>query len=373
MAGFSKKVVRLGGPLLAVAVLAVAALWLSGAFERGRIPPGEVEPPPGPAAPEFLGRAEIETRPVFHASVGTVTSRTEATVAAQVSGRVSRVRVDAGSEVSRGDLLAVLDSQETDARAGQARSALEAALAQRADAEQHFQRMERLLREKAAPPVEMEAAEVRLKRARAAVGEAENRLQEARIVLDYANIRTPMNGVVTRREVDPGDLAHPGRPLFVLHNPTGLRLEAQVGEGLIGRVRRGQAVQVELAALVKTVEGTVEEIVPLADFTSRSFLVRVALPETEGLHPGMFARLRLPLGERSTILIPREAVSRVGQLQTVLVLDQDRWVRRYVTLGEPAAERVEVLSGLEGGETIGWNRQSAARGITREEGADAPR
>jgi len=355
MTVFSSKVTRLGGPLLALGVLGVAVLWLSGAFERGRIPPGQGERPPGLAAPERQGQVTVERRPAFHAAVGTLRSRTEATVSAQISGRVTVVRVDAGSVVAKGDLLAVLDSQEIGTRVGQAQSALDAARAEQADAELHFRRTQRLLQEDAAPRVQMETAEARLKRAEAGVAAAEKRLQETAIVLDYANIRAPMTGVVSKREVDPGDLAYPGRPLFVLHNPRGLRLEAHVGEGLIGRVGRNQPVEVELTALSRVVQGTVEEIVPLADSLSRSFLVRVALPETEGLYPGMFGRLRLPLGDRSTVLVPRAAVSRVGQLHTVRVLDEGRWVRRYVTLGPPAGEFVEVLSGLEGEETIGWD------------------
>jgi RND family efflux transporter MFP subunit len=178
-----------------------------------------------------------------------------------------------------------------------------------------------------------------------------------------------MTGVVSKREAEAGDLAYPGRPLFVIHNPKGLRLEASVREGMIGRVKRDQRVGVELTALSKTVEGAVEEIVPSADPLSRSFLVKVALPVTEGLYPGMFGRLRIALEERSTVLVPPSAVSQVGQLKTVRVLKDGRWLRRYVTLGESAGDQVEVLSGLEGGETIGWDPIPAPE-TASEEGTD---
>jgi multidrug efflux pump subunit AcrA (membrane-fusion protein) len=95
----------------------------------------------------------------------------------------------------------------------------------------------------------------------------------------------------------------------------------------------------------------------------------VALPETEGLYPGMFGRLRIPLEERSTVVIPLSAVSQVGQLKTVRVLKDGRWVRRYVTLGEAEGEAVEILSGLEGGETIGWDPIPAPE-ASSEEGTD---
>lgn len=362
----SQKTYRLAGILLAMAALVSAILWFSGAFETGKVEPGEEERPPGLAAPEVQEQVARENRPAFYVAVGTIRSRTEATVAAQVSGRVTAVKVDAGAPVEQEDLLATLDSQEFETRVGQARSGLDAAQAELADAELHYGRIKRLLPERAATQVQMDAADARLKQARAAVAAARKKLEEARIVLDYTRVRAPMTGVVSKREADPGDLAYPGRPLFVIHNPKGLRLEAHVREGMIGRVKRGERVEVELTALSKTEEGTVEEIVPSADPLSRSFLVKVALPVTEGLYPGMFGRLRIRLEDRPTVLIPLTAVAQVGQLKTVRVLKDGRWVRRYVTLGASAGERVEVLSGLEGGETIGWDPTPASMGADRE-------
>jgi RND family efflux transporter MFP subunit len=365
----SIKVSRLAGIFVALAALGVAILWFSGAFETGKVAPGEEERPPGLPSPEEQGQAVREERPAHYVAVGTIRSRTEATVAAQVSGRVTGAKVDAGETVDQGDLLATLDSQEMASRVGQARSGLDSAKAELADAELHYGRIKRLLPERAATQVQMDAAEARLKQARAAVAAARKKLEEARIVLQYTQVRAPMTGVVAKREVDAGDLAYPGRPLFVIHNPKGLRLEASVREGMIGRVKRGQKVDVELTALSEMVEGTVEEIVPSADPLSRSFLVKVALPVTEGLYPGMFGRLRIRLEERSTVLVPEAAVSQVGQLKTVRVLKDGRWVRRYVTLGERAGGRIEVLSGLEGGETIGWD-PTGPSGEAGEEGSD---
>jgi len=363
------KVFRLVGILLALAALGVAILWFGGAFETGKVEPGEEERPPGLAPPEVQGKALRENRPAFYVAVGTIRSRTEATVSAQVSGRVTSVKVDAGTAVKSGDLLATLDSQEMQTRVGQARSGLDAAKAELSEAELNYGRIKRLLPERAATQVQMDAADARLKQARAAVATAQKKVEEARIVLDYTQVRAPMTGVVAKREADAGDLAYPGRPLFVIHNPKGLRLEASVREGMIGRVKREQKVGVELTALSETVEGTVEEIVPSADPLSRSFLVKVALPQIEGLYPGMFGRLRIPLEERSTVLIPLSALSQVGQLKTVRVLKDGKWVRRYVTLGETIGEDVEILSGLEGGETIGWDPVPKSK-TSSEEGTD---
>ena len=95
------------------------------------------------------------------------------------------------------------------------------------------------------------------------------------------------------------------------------------------------------------------EIMPAADPASRSFLVRVELPSDPTLRSGLFGRAHFPRGERSALLIPREAVMERGQLQAVYVVDRNQIANlRYVTLGKPSAEQVEVLSGLQAGEMI---------------------
>jgi len=160
--------------------------------------------------------------------------------------------------------------------------------------------------------------------------------------------------------VEVGDLAMPGRPLLVLLDEKALRFEADVREGLIARVREGSTLEVEIPAAAAVVKGTVTEVIPAADPRSRTFRARIDLPWSEGLYPGMFGRLRLPVGEREIVRVPAAALVRVGQIQTVVVNDTGTWVRRYVTTGRLLPDGfVEVLSGLAGGEEIGvWEAQS---------------
>ena len=89
------------------------------------------------------------------------------------------------------------------------------------------------------------------------------------------------------------------------------------------------------------------------DPATRTFLVKVALPPLEGLYPGMFGKLLVPVQEHEVVLIPWSAVRRVGQLELVAVKDNENWRTRYIKTGKSTGTGVEVLAGLVGGEIIG--------------------
>ena len=98
---------------------------------------------------------------------------------------------------------------------------------------------------------------------------------------------------------------------------------------------------------------TVEEIVPYADPQTRTFLVKAALPAMDGLYPGMFGRLRIPVQERQVVAAPKAAIRRVGQLELVTVKENGGWKQRFVKTGNAVdASLVEVLSGLNGNEIV---------------------
>lgn len=371
----------LKGVLFLVVVVGIV-LYAAGFFGPERIAPHEGAAPPGAPEPARTVRAEQADVPVAESAVGTVESRARIDVAAQLTARIVAVRADAGQTVRAGDELVVLDDREFSARLEQSRQALVAAEAARDSARQAkvqaearlqqakstHERVQRLVANNAATRQEMDdaeaalrAAEARVTEAGALVAAAEARIQGARKVvaegevnLGHTRITASIDGVVAERSVEPGDLAWPGRPLLVVLDPRSLRLEAHVREGLIARVAKGDKLGVEVPAAAAKVEGTVAEILPAADPQSRTFRVRVDIAAAPGVYPGMFGRLRIPLGERRIVRIPAAAVRRVGQLETVLVKDGAIWARRHITTGVTLpGGQVEVLSGLVGGEEIG--------------------
>jgi RND family efflux transporter MFP subunit len=271
-------------------------------------------------------------------------------------GRVDRVLVEEGDVVTRGQALAAIESRDVAARIAQARAAVAAARAMEQNALRMRERMERLHARDAASEKDLEDATAGHEAALAELAAAEEGVKAAEVQLDYARIVAPFDGVVVEKRIQPGDLATPGVPLFVIDDVHRVKIEAQVPETDASRVRLGDPVRVRFRD--ETLEARVTELVPAADPRSRTFTVRATVdnPDLE-LRPGMFARLTLAGGERAALTIPSRAVVRRGPLTGVFVVETgpqgDAHARlRWITLGEDRDDRVEVLTGLDAGESI---------------------
>lgn len=374
---------------LLILVALAAAGWTAWRFAR---------PQPDPAAP---GRDAAHTRDAvrtFEAQpagearkrrvevredvVGTVRSRRDVRIAAQIPGRVLAVARLAGEAVHAGEWLVRIDDREASARLDQANAAVAEAVASIESARQRgaqagarldqaaaaLERVRGLLARDAATQSQLEDAVRAESEARAGKADsaaaieaagshhaaARAALAQAEVALSYTRIDAPIDGVVSERLVEPGDSAAPGRPLLVVLDPASLRVEARVREALVDRIAVGAELEVEVPALGESVRGKVAEILPSADPRSRTFEARIDLPASQRIRAGMFARVRIVAGERDVVAAPTDAFERVGQLWTVLVREADGWKRRMVTLGAPLDDgAVEVLSGLEGGEALG--------------------
>ncbi len=267
--------------------------------------------------------------------MGTVRSRLQATVEAKVSGRVLEYTAAPGSLVKAGDLLALLDVQEIQAKVDQARAMLE-------QARRDYERQRQLMTSNATTRQDFENAEARVKVAQAGMSEAET-------MKSYARVTAPFDGVITRKLADVGDLAMPGKPLLEIEAPTALRFEADLPEAILDRVKLGEKMQVHLA---KTIEATVSEISPVADPVSRTFKVKLDLPQTDGLRTGQFGRVSVPVAETRLLLVPKNAVVKRGQMELVFVATDGKAALRLVKIGKVFEGHVEILSGLEEGEQV---------------------
>ncbi|MFO7750546.1 MAG: efflux RND transporter periplasmic adaptor subunit [Desulfobacteraceae bacterium] len=329
--------------------------------------------------------ARVETITEKYRAVGTIKPRMKAKIESQIQATVKDVLVTSGDDVHQGQLLVTLDSRQPEARLAGAEEALKearsakrqaeqtihSARAARKEAAQHYQRIKGYYNSSAATEQELESAKsvwlqakANFTRAGQALNGAEARIQqaretvtEARVGLGFTEVTAPFNGRVITRTIEPGDLALPGKPLMTIRTETGFRLEAHVREGMINRIKKGQELTAEITSLDRVCRATVEEIIPYADPETRTFLVKAALPSIPGLYPGMYGKLLIPAASIEVVLVPADAVRKIGQLEIVMVMENNRHQKRYVKTGRTMDDMVEILSGLKGGEPISYKKK----------------
>jgi RND family efflux transporter MFP subunit len=342
------------GAILAVLVAGLL-LYLDGYFTTKVIPRATTTAAAPVAAGAVFEVKYIEI-PETEPSPGTIQPLHEVALASKVREpeKVVEVNVIAGQAVHKGDLLVKLDPTTWQNRRELSEAKLKSSQASLADAKRNFERTQELFRKGAATPSESDNAKYRFEGAQAEVMAAQRNLDEATMNLDYTRILAPMDAVVIDKRVDVGDTVSAGQTLVSLYDK--MQLIASVREGLIRNLKPGQKIGVHLDDLGEDCVGTISEIVPQADPFTRTFQVKVVGPCRSGIHPGMYAKLLVPLGSRKVLVIPPSAVEQVGQLTMVNVSDNGAVQRRSVQLGRKiqfeGTQYVQVLSGLSDGEKI---------------------
>ena len=302
--------------------------------------PKPVAPAPSTAVPARVRVVVVESHGLSATEevVGTVRTRWHATVEAKVAGRIESLPVAPGQRVRQGDTLVVLDARETQARLESAKAVLEQSV-------RDLERVRKLLKDGAATPSEVETMESRHRIAAAAVSEMETLQGHARVV-------APFDGVVTSKRVDVGDLATPGRALVEVEDPEHLRFEADVPEALIDQIGFGARLPVRIASRKDPIEGTVVEMAPVAEAVSRTYRVKLDLSPAPGLRSGQFGRVAVPTAQASVPQVPAAAVFQRGQLEYVVVVTAGQGRLRLIRTGKRLGDAVEIISGVESGETV---------------------
>jgi RND family efflux transporter MFP subunit len=314
--------------------LLLGVLWLGACGKRSEPTLSESVAPAAVRVATVESRSRVATEEV----VGSVRAKLRSSLEAKISGKIERMLVVPGQTVRAGELLAELDAREM-------RAKLDQALAVRDEAEQESRRATGLLSTHAISQQEYDLAQSRARVAAATVTELET-------VLDHARIVAPFDGLVTRKLADVGDLAAPGKLLLELEDPSALRFEADVPEALIDRLSLGSRFSIRVASLTNDLEGVCSEITPVADPSSRTFLVKFDLPAESGLRVGQFGRVLIPVGEGAALRVPTSAVVQRGQMELVFVAANARAQLRLVKTGKRIGQEVEVVSGIGAGEEV---------------------
>ena len=345
-------------------------------------------------APEANAREAIQVTvvPVTASSTaerleagGVLAARESASVSSRLVATILDVRVKAGDRVRAGDVLVTLDARDVTARVHQARAsavAADKALAQ-ARAERSAVEAEHRLaaawqrriaalharnsatdQERDEAEARLSAAAARLAGAYAGIEGADAQFASARAAADVATatgsfttLRAPFDGLVTERLTDPGNLASPGMPLLRVESEGLRQVVVRVDEARAAYVQPGDRVRVLMDSLdrvgdVKDFEGVVDEVARAVGADERAFTVKVTVPRTLTARTGSFARVVFRGAPRRALLVPAAAVLRSGQVSSVYVVYEGVAKLRLVRVGDASSEGIEVLAGLDAGESI---------------------
>ncbi len=315
---------------------------------------------------------------------GYVVPQRKAAVASKITARLQELFVEEGTRVKKDQILARLENadlaatlRQAEANLGVARSSVDQASAELNDAEVNFEREKRLLAKEFTTRSVYDAAESRYKKALAGVSGARSQVRakeaavrEAKVSLEYTYIRAPFDGVVLTKNADIGDIVTPigaastaKAAVVALADMSTLKVEADVSESNLAKLKLGQPCQIQLDAIPDTrFDGSVHMIVPTADRTKATVMVKVNFTRLDArILPEMSAKvafLSREVTEREKA--PRTAVNRKAVVEKngrkyIFAIRQGRAVLTEITTQDTFGDMVEIKSGAASGEKVVLN------------------
>lgn len=344
---------------------------------------------------------KVQASPVedTYEAMGTVRSKTISVLSSKVLGRIVSIPVREGDRVKAGQLLVEIDDREMKAQLQKSRAGLKetqyaldemekairggeaekkAADARLALASSTLDRFKGLFERRSVSSQEFDEVQTKNTAAKADADQASERLQallakknqiiaridqakadtaNAEAFLSHTRILSPIDGTVTTKPADLGQMAAPGTHLLSVEDDSHYRLEALVEESRISRIHLGDTVSVSIDALgQKPMAGQVSEIVPALDPASRSTIIKIDLraPDSSTLfRSGLFGKARFNTGAKQVLTVPVQSVLERGQLTFVYVVDPAKIAHmRLIQTGKRYGDRVEILSGLSEGDQV---------------------
>lgn len=282
---------------------------------------------------------------VFTAN-GNIAAWQEVVISSELSGqRLTRVNVNVGDEVKRGQILAEINSETIRADLAAAKASYAEAQAVLADAITNNKRIQQLKNTGAISAQESTQYQTSQATAQARLDAAKAQIESNQLRLAQTQVISPDNGVISARTATVGSLAQTGQELFRLIRDHRLEWRAEVTTTDLYKLKQGMTAHViSPDPSQPKVTGQVRMIAPVIDPQTRYGLVYVDLPTTQAIRMGMFVKGEFDLGEKTAITIPQTALLLRDGFSYVFVLDQNnRVTQKKVTTGRRQNDRVEIL------------------------------
>ncbi|MCC6589617.1 MAG: efflux RND transporter periplasmic adaptor subunit [Bryobacterales bacterium] len=377
----------------AVAVVVCTLAACSGPYSQPKVAAKD----DGPALRVNVERVAVSNIPEVIVATGELFAEELATVSAKVPGRVTKLYVDLGSQVTQGQVIAELEKDDYDVRVKQAEALVaqtrarlgildkntdevnpeETATVRQAaaalkEARFIFQTTERLTKEGVVSRIDFEKAQVRAQGAeagyqaaieeimqlRAQLAERRAQLALARQQLGDSVIRAPFSGAVTRRQASQGEYLAVNSPVILLVRQHPIRIRLEIPERQALKVRVGQQIDVKLEGTDKTRTGRVARLSPAFEATNRSLLIEGEIPNQDGaLRPGSFVEGTVTVNPNAMgVSVPFNALLTFAGTERVFLANKGVLEEKVVKTGRRLAnDRVEVVDGVANGDVVVLN------------------
>jgi membrane fusion protein (multidrug efflux system) len=346
-----------------VAWLAVSLAACDGGKEADKGKRAAAAPPPAVVVTDVVQK----TVPIYSEYVAQIEAKETVEIRARVQAYLAAQHFTEGTIVKKGQLLFTLDPREYESKLLQAKASLEGAQARLGKAETDERRLKPLAERRAVPQQDYDNAVANLDTARAGVSAARAEVVQAELDLSYCTIRSPIEGLIGKRLVAPGNLVGKGDAtlLDTVSSVDPIRVAVTVSEAEYLKIRTQQragrmaiGTPLELILVDGSVfphKGKVVIVDRAVDLKTGTLSVIAEFPNPDAvLRPGQFGRVRAPIDTaENAILIPRRAVQEIQGMQTVLVVDADNMVAlRTIKPGDTAGSLLIVRDGLKPGERV---------------------
>lgn len=333
---------------------------------------GKHEQAAGTAAQNTVQATVATLQPVevdmLSAMPGTVVALESVQVASRLMGYIKNIAVVEGQSVKAGQRLFTIDPMDIEGGVAQARLGLDQAEKAMQDAKADYDRFNTLYKDEVVTRQQYEKMKLNYDIAASRAAQAKAGLQTAQGQFKYAVVSSPINGVVTQKLANEGDISAPGHPVLMVENQSRMQVQTSVPDGIYQGLRQGAPVRIEIDGLDQAVEGKVARLSPAADPMTHSHLVKIDVAAAN-LRSGSFARVLFPSGKQNVLRVPSGAVLNRAGIEGVFVVDAQGVAQyRMVRTGRIDGDQVEILSGLSAGDRVVTGNAGALNNGDRVQG-----
>lgn len=341
--------------LAAFALLVIAAFLLMGRSGGEKVPAAAGGKPQAQLQTVTVSMPGQQTISTVVSGTGSLAAKREMPVGvAGEGGIVTRVLVDAGSWVQKGQVLAVVDRSVQTQTAESLAAQIRVAEADAKLAQANLERAEKLVGNGFISRADIDQKTAARDQALARVRVAKAQLAETQARNRRLDIRAPEAGLVLARQIEPGQIVSSASgALFRMAMDGQLELRTQLAEADVQKLHVGAPAEVTPVGTQLSFKGQVWQVSPVIDPTTRLGIARIALAYNPALRPGGFASAKIVAGTVTTVVLPQSAVQSDGQGNFVYILnDKNEAVRRNITTGDVSDQGVRVSTGLTGSERV---------------------